>query len=154
MAISTPFYKQYLNNFDSTYGTVASAPKRSMAEMVNSFSKHYECKVQQTQKQYARYDRPIDYFVDPRRADVMSRSSSISYSAVPVVEVSMPLDRFEALIDIDDKFRQGRQFDPARFEEILEKERREAMIRHANPAVKKAYENYSMLLNLVKDEYK
>lgn len=159
MARNSTLKDLYLNNYTSIYGTLTAsatnAKTKTTSELVNEFSKTYEAKVVKSHRKYARTPyRPVSYFVDPARADVMSYQDTVHYQTIPIIEIDIPEDSFERMLELDSKFRSVRGFDPRWFEQMIDRERLEAAIRQSNPAVKKAYENYSMLLNLVKDDYR
>ena len=122
--------------------------------LVRDFCHHYDAKVEQSYRMHTRYERPYDYFVDPKRADVMSYREELHRNSVPVFTVSIPADCLEKIVSQDANFRRHGEVDYVWVEMMRRKEALEHRIRSSNPAVKKAYENYSLLLNMVKDEYK
>lgn len=78
-------------------------------------------------------------------------------STVGSVEITMPEDRFHALLDVEERLR--RIMDPKGFHEQHPGERlwdeyvRECTIRNECPSVQIAYERYINLLNLVSSNY-
>ena len=79
---------------------------------------------------------------------------------VPCVEIVMPEDRFRALVEHDQWLRSA-GWDKSieyvssfrRALQIAHEHEHETRIRHSNPAVKAAYEQYQTLLNLVESNY-
>lgn len=115
------------------------------------FCKKYEARIRQGPNFHRRVplispswtaqDTPITY-------------DTITYENIPLAEIHMPMDRLTALIDLEDyKDRLQRNLmSPIHSSGIayhmLKEYEEECRIRHTNPAVKKAYEHYQMLLNL------
>lgn len=80
---------------------------------------------------------------------------NIDYGDIPCVDIHMPEDRFRALVEHDEWLHRryaGRHF-PTGVTDLVVEHERECRIRHENPAVKKAYENYQMLLRMVESNY-
>lgn len=122
-----------------------------MTEKLRKFCNTYEIKVLNDQKRYARYTRIQDYFVDPAQANVINCHSI--YDTEKLYTVEIPESRLERLANIDHMVFNGQQSPHARemFETLMDKEYEEQLIRDSNPAVKKAYEHYSLLLHLAKN---
>ena len=122
---------------------------------IQEVCRYYDAKYRRSNKNYARMDRRhVDYFTDPYRADIMRYEDTLRTSFVSMYEVDIPEDSLEKLIDVQYEYLRNGGIDFRWVEEMRAKEELEHRIRSTNPAVKKAYENYSMLLNMVKDEYK
>lgn len=135
----------------ATYGQTKAKP---FEQQLRDFCHYYDAKARQSNKRYHRLDHSyVDYFTNPANADFMQYSSSLRDYTVPMYEVDLPADKLERLLELDQLMRaHGRDLDWV--EQLKEKERFEHFVRSSNPAVKKAYENYSLLLNMVKDSYK
>lgn len=125
-----------------------------MEKEIDRFCRNYEAEVKADPRPHMRYPK-TNYWEFPNRADVMK----ISYETytVPRIQISMPEDRFRVLLEMEERI--DKMMDDSKYERdwiltMMEKERKESIIRQTNPAVKKAYENYSLLLNMVKDHYK
>jgi hypothetical protein len=67
-----------------------------------------------------------------------------------LLTVDIPESRLNTLVEMENRFMNFRNSDHSRdmFELLMDKEREEAHYRHTNAAVKKAYEQYSIMLNL------
>ena len=119
-----------------------------MDENLKKFCKNYEVKVVNDTQRYARY-RPPSFFTDPKRADTI-RNDMIDMQTETLFTVQIPESRLKALVELENRFYNHRNSDGMRdmFETLMDKEREEAFYRNSNAAVQKAYEQYSMLLNL------
>ena len=119
-----------------------------MDEQLKKFCKNYEVKVVNDTQRYARYRAP-SYFTDPKRADII-RNDLVDMQTETLFTVQIPESRLKALIELESRFYNHRNSDGMRdmFETLMDKDREEAFYRNSNEAVKKAYEQYSMLLNL------
>lgn len=119
-----------------------------MDEKLNAFCKNYEVKVVNDTGRYARY-RPPTFFTDPTRADII-RNDLQDFQTETLYTVQIPESRLKTLVEMEHRFHNNHMDRGRRdmFEVLMEKEREEAFYRHTNEAVKKAYEQYSMLLNL------
>jgi len=120
-----------------------------MNKELNQFCENYEVRVLNDQKRRARY-HPPRFFTDPERADII-RNDIVEYETEPVYTLEIPESRLRTLIEMERRFYKWQhhsQGEVDMFETLMNKEREEAHYRHTNAAVKKAYEQYSMLLNL------
>jgi hypothetical protein len=120
-----------------------------MNEELKDFCRNYEVNVLNDTKRRARYSPP-QFFTDPERADVFVRDH-MHYETEQVYTVEIPEGRFRALIEMERRFfkwQRHSQGEIDMFQTLMDKEREEAHYRHTNAAVQKAYEQYSMLLNL------
>ena len=113
------------------------------------FCQNYEVNVLNDQKRRARY-RPPTFFTDPERADII-RNDIVQYETEQVYTVEIPEGRLRALVEMEKRFYKWQHHNRSEvdmFETLMNKEREEAYLRSTNAAVQKAYEQYSMLLNL------
>ena len=113
------------------------------------FCRNYEVNVLNDQKRRARY-RPSTFFTDPERADII-RNDIVQYETEQVYTVEIPEGRLRALVEMEKRFYKWQHHNRSEvdmFETLMNKEREEAYLRSTNAAVQKAYEQYSMLLNL------
>ena len=120
-----------------------------MKEQIDQFCKNYEIQIVDDQKRRARY-HPPKYFTDPLRADVISKDF-VEYETEKVFTVQIPESRFRALIEMEQRFfgRHNHGYSDAdMFAMLMEKEREESWHRQSSEAVQKAYEQYSIMLNL------
>ena len=115
---------------------------------LNEFCKNYEVKVVNDTGRYARY-RPPTFFTDPYRADII-RNDIEEFHTEKLYTVQIPESRLRTLVEMEGRFFNNSQDRGMvnMFEVIMDKEREEAYYRHTNAAVAKAYEQYSIMLNL------
>ena len=120
-----------------------------MEEELKQFCENYEVRVLNDQKRRARY-HPPRFFTDPDRADII-RNDVVEYETEKVITLEIPEGRLRALIELEKRFYKW-QFHSKNevdmFQTLMDKEREEAYYRQTNPAVQKAYEQYSLMLNL------
>ncbi len=113
------------------------------------FYKNYEVCVLNDSKRRARY-HPPKFFTDPARADII-RNDVVEYETEKVITLEIPESRLRTLIEMERKFFKWQRHNPGEidmFQTLMDKEREESYYRNTNEAVRKAYEQYSMLLNL------
>jgi hypothetical protein len=121
-----------------------------MSEGLEEFCKNYEVRVLNDQKRRARY-HPATFFTDPLRADIIQKDT-FSYETEKVFTVEIPEGRLRTLVEMERRFfnyvaHHNQPVDL--FQTFMDKEREESYLRQTNPAVQKAYEQYSIMLNLV-----
>lgn len=120
-----------------------------MTEDFKEFCRNYEVNVLNDSKRRARYSPP-QFFSDPSRADVFVKDH-MTYETEQVYTVEIPEGRLRALVEMERRFFKWQRHNRGEvdmFETLMNKEREEAYYRNTNAAVQKAYEQYSMLLNL------
>jgi hypothetical protein len=120
-----------------------------MSEELEKFCKNYEVRVLNDQKRRARY-HPAKFFTDPLRADII-RNDVVEYETERVFTVEIPEGRLKTLIEIERRFYNYTDHNRGPvdlFEVLMDKEREESHYRNTNQAVKNAYEQYSIMLNL------
>jgi hypothetical protein len=120
-----------------------------MSKELDQFCNNYEVRILNDQKRRARY-HPPKFFTDPERADIICKDF-VEYETERVFTVEVPEGRFRSLVEMESKFfkwQRHSQGEVDMFQILMDKEREEAHYRHTNQAVQKAYEQYSMLLNL------
>jgi hypothetical protein len=116
---------------------------------LNKFCENYEVRVLNDSKRRARY-HPAKFFTDPCRADII-RHDVVEYETEQVFTVEIPEGRLRTLVEMERRFfnyvaHHDKPIDM--FQTLMDKEREEAHFRHTNAAVQKAYEQYSIMLNL------
>ena len=118
-----------------------------MDEKLKKFCENYEVKIVNDQKRYARYRRP-QFFTEPLNASIIQ--DTMDFQTEKLLTVDIPESRLNTLVEMENRFMNFRNSDHSRdmFELLMDKEREEAHYRHTNAAVKKAYEQYSIMLNL------
>lgn len=120
-----------------------------MSKELDQFCENYEVRVLNDSKRRARY-HPPKFFTDPSRADLI-RNDIIEYETEKVYTVEIPEGRFRTLVELEQRFFKWQAHNKGEidmFEMLMDKEREEAHYRYTNEAVKKAYEQYSLMLNL------
>jgi len=120
-----------------------------MTKELKQFCENYEVRVLNDSKRRARY-HPPRFFTDPYRADIIQKDV-IAYETEQVYTLEIPEGRLKALIEMEQRFfkwQRHSQGEVDMFETLMNKEREEAYYRNTNPAVQKAYEQYSIMLNL------
>ena len=120
-----------------------------MSKELNQFCENYEVRVLNDSKRRARY-HSYKFFTDPLRADIIQKDT-IEYETEKVYTVEIPEGRLRTLVEMERKFfnyveHHNKPIDL--FQTLMDKEREEAHYRHTNAAVQKAYEQYSIMLNL------
>ena len=120
-----------------------------MTDELKDFCRNYEVNVLNDQKRRARY-HPPRFFTEPSRADII-RNDIVEFETEQVITLEIPEGRLRTLIEMERRFfklQRHSQGEIDMFQILMDKEREEANIRHTNAAVQKAYEQYSLMLNL------
>jgi len=120
-------------------------------DKINEFSRKYDAVVKPSHRVFCRANYGSTSVAIPSNV-----FDNVEYNDVACVNIQMPEDRFRALVEHDNWLKRkwagfGRH--GTEVMEILEQHERECIARHENPAVKKAYENYQMLLTMVEHNY-
>ena len=120
-----------------------------MSKELDQFCNNYEVRILNDQKRRARY-HPPKFFTDPERADII-RNDFVEYETERVFTVEIPEGRLKTLIEMERRFYNYTDHNRGPvdlFEVLMDKEREESHYRNTNQAVKNAYEQYSIMLNL------
>lgn len=120
-----------------------------MSKELDQFCENYEVRVLNDSKRRARY-HPPRFFTDPMRADIIQKDT-LNFETEKVYTVEIPEGRLRALVEMEQRFFKWQRHSKGEvdmFETLMDKEREEAHYRHTNAAVQKAYEQYSIMLNL------
>jgi hypothetical protein len=120
-----------------------------MTDELKDFCLNYEVNVLNDQKRRARY-HPPRFFTEPSRADII-RNDIVEFETEKVYTVEIPEGRLRALVEMEQRFFKWQRHSKGEvdmFETLMDKEREEAHYRLTNSAVQKAYEQYSIMLNL------
>ena len=120
-----------------------------MKDELKDFCENYEVNILNDQKRRAKY-HPARFFTDPTRADII-RNDTDQFETEKVVTLEIPEGRLRALIEIERRFFKWHKHTQGEidvFQTLMDKEREEAYLRQSNPAIQKAYEQYSIMLNL------
>ena len=116
---------------------------------LKNFCENYEVRVLNDQKRRARYHPPT-FFTEPERADII-RKDIVEFEHERVYTVEIPEGRLRALVELEQRFFKWQHHSRGEvdmFQTVMDKEREEAFYRNSNEAVRKAYEQYSIMLNL------
>ena len=119
-----------------------------MIDQLEKFCKNYEVRIVNDTGRHVRH-RPPTFFADPSCADLI-RLDVVEHQTEKLYTVQIPEGRLHSLVDMENRVMNYRN-DPAAvnmFELLMDKEREESYLRNTNAAVKKAYEQYSIMLNL------
>lgn len=120
-----------------------------MTDELHMFCENYEIRILNDQKKRAKY-HPPKFFTDPERADII-RTDIVEYETERVYTLEIPEGRLRALVELEQrffKFHRHNQGQIDMFQTLMDKEREESYYRNTNEAIRKAYEQYSILLNL------
>ena len=119
-----------------------------MDKDLREFCENYDVKIVNDSGRHARF-RPPTFFSDPENAAII-RDDIIEYQTEKLYTLQIPESRLKTLVEMENRFFNFRKADHPRdlFDILMEKEREESYFRQTNQAVKTAYEQYSMLLNL------
>ena len=125
-----------------------------MEKNLAEFCHKYDATAKPSHTKYRRIKR-MDY-------SMWSESDPTVFNTLPcedieMVEIHMPMDRFRALLEHDDWISKAGLLDNRHFTNnvsrvahLIVEHDEECRLRHTNPALKKAWENYQMLLRLVR----
>jgi hypothetical protein len=120
-----------------------------MEQEFEKFCNNYEVRVVNDNGRYARYRPPV-FFTDPDRADIV-RTDIFDHITEKLYTLQIPESRLRTLVEMEKRFFNNHPHNKGHtdmFEMLMDKEREESHYRHTNQAVKKAYEQYSVMLNL------
>ena len=118
---------------------------------MNEFCQRHKINVVDTNKRYATYTalRP-QYFNNPD--DYNSINTEIINSTEPLYTITIPLSELERIKEFEEQvFNNMKQYGSHHyqmFEVMMEQKHREKRLRDKFPAVKKAYEQYSLMLKM------
>lgn len=119
------------------------------SETIKEFCQHHHINVLNTNKRAHRYHKVnINYFKDPM--DFNRVYQDVVYDSEPLYTVEIAESELERIADFESEvFNNMKQTGHYRmFEVLMEQKEREQFLRDKYPAVKKAYEQYSLMLKL------
>ena len=123
---------------------------------IDKFCSRYEATVSTSGRYFRRHQLP------PLRVNNMYETSTAkdifsNITEIPMLNVCLPQDRFAALVEHENRITQlvdskpfGLHSSYQRLQYIVAEHEEECRLRHTNPALKKAWENYQMILRLTK----
>ena len=118
-------------------------------ENVKQFCQHHSINVLDTNKRASRYHKVnINYFKDPM--DFNRVYQDIVVDSEPLYTVEIAESELERIADLESEVfnHMKKQGHYRMFEMLMEQKERERVLRDKYPAVKKAYEHYSLMLKL------
>lgn len=129
---------------------------QSLDKEVSDFCHKYDAVIEPSRRSFRRAKRvPLDVWM--KEPDIFQQ---MPYEDIPTVSISMPEDRFRALLEHDDWISKAGLHDNSFFNnnvgrvaQMVVDMEKETRIRHENPAVRIAYEKYLMLLRTVYNYY-
>jgi hypothetical protein len=119
------------------------------SENIKEFCQHHSIRVLDTNKRASRYHKVnINYFRDPM--DFNKIYEDIVYDSEPLYTVEIAESELERIADFESEVfnHMKKQGHYRLFEILMEQKEREQFLRDNYPAVKKAYEQYSLMLKL------
>jgi hypothetical protein len=118
-------------------------------ENLKEFCEHHRIKVLDTNKRASRYHKVnINYFKDPM--DFNRVYEHVVCDSEPLYTVEIAESELERIADFESEVfnHMAKQGHYRMFETIMEQKEHERYLRDKYPAVKKAYEQYSLMLKL------
>jgi len=120
-------------------------------ENVKKFVEHHRINVIDDNKRAYKHTRmDVKYFQFPDDYNKMNTTQAIQYETVKLLTVEITEDTLERIADFETEvFNNMRDQGHYRmFETLMEQKEKEKYLRFTYPAVKKAYEHYSLMLKL------
>lgn len=118
-------------------------------DTIKEFCKHHRINVLDTNKRAHHYHKiNLNYFRDPMDFNMVQQE--IVNSSEPLYTVEIAESELDRIADFEQQvFNNAKKTGHYNlFESILEQKEREIFLRNKYPAVKKAYEQYSLMLKL------
>lgn len=118
-------------------------------ENVKSFCEQHQIRVLDTNKRASRHHKVnINYFKDPM--DFNRAYEHVVYDSEPLYTVEIAESELERIADFESEVfnNMKKQGHYRMFEMIMEQKEQEKYLSNKYPAVKKAYEHYSLMLKL------
>jgi GH25 family lysozyme M1 (1,4-beta-N-acetylmuramidase) len=119
------------------------------SETIKEFCNHHSIRVLDTNKRASRYHKiNINYFKDPM--DFNKVYEDIIYDSELLYTVEIAESELERIADFESQVfnNMKKQGHYRMFEILMEQKEQEKFLRNKYPAVKKAYESYSLILKL------
>jgi len=124
------------------------------SETVKEFCNHHSIRVLDTNKRASRYHKVnINYFKDPMDFNRVY-DEHIVCDSEPLYTIEIAESELERIADFESEVfnNMKKQGHYRMFEMLMEQKEREKFLRNKYPAVKKAYESYSLVLKLAESE--
>lgn len=123
---------------------------------LNKFCYRYEARVERTGRYHRRAEPSPWRISDYPDTSVVKQADFLNFTEVPMVSITLPEDRLGALVEHEKRVTdmiEPKPMYPTKYsvlEHIIQEHEEECRLRYTNPALKKAWENYQMLLRMVK----
>ena len=118
-------------------------------ENIKQFCEQHQIRVLDTNKRASRYHKVnVNYFRDP--TDYNKVHQEVMYDSEPLYTVEIAESELERIADFESEVfnHMKKQGHYKMFEMIMEQKEEEKHLRDKYPAVRKAYEHYSLMLKL------
>lgn len=119
--------------------------------LITEFCKHHRIKVLDTNKRAHKYQKVnLNYFRDPGNYDMIQSHIDIVRDTEPLYTVEIAQSELERIADFEEQvFNNAKQTGHYNlFQAVLEQKEKEKELRDMYPAVRKAFEHYSLMLKL------
>ena len=127
-----------------------------MNKSLEKFCYRYEARVEQTGRYYRRQELSPWRIQDYYNTSAGQQAIFQNITKGPIMAISLPADRLGALIEHEKRVTdmiEPKPMYPTKYsvlDHIIQEHEEECRLRYTNPALKKAWENYQMLLRMVK----
>ena len=121
---------------------------------IEEFCRRYEARVERTGQYYRRAEPSPWRISDYRETSSIADGRFLHFVEVPLVAITLPEDRLGALIEherrVTDMIDKKSQFHSKYhvLDHIIQEHEEESRLRSTNPALKKAWDNYQLLLRI------
>jgi len=118
------------------------------------FCRRYEARVERTGRYYRRAEPSPWRISDYRETSSIADERFLHFVEVPLVKITLPEDRLGALVEherrVTDMIDKKSQFHSKYhvLDHIIQEHEEESRLRSTNPALKKAWDNYQLLLRI------
>lgn len=124
---------------------------------VEEFCKRYEARIVRTGQYYRRAEPSPWRIPGYYETSTIKNVDFLNITEVPITSITLPEDRLGALVeheqrvsDFVEPFHRGHVGKYQHIEAHIAEQEIECRLRHTNPALKKAWDNYQMLLRIVR----
>lgn len=119
---------------------------------LRTFCHKHDIKVLDTNKRRARYSYPAQYFRDPNDYNLVN--TYITHDTEPVFTVEIAESELRRVAEFECEVfnHMGERGHYNMFQTLMEQKEKEKYLRNKYPAVKKAYEQYSLMLKMAETE--
>lgn len=124
---------------------------------VEEFCKRYEARIAHTGQYYRRAEPSPWRMPDYYETTTIKNVDFLNITEVPITSITLPEDRLGALIEHEKRisnfiepFEKGHVGKYQHLEAQIAEQEIECRLRHTNPALKKAWDNYQLLLRIAR----